>query len=323
MLLSLSAIFFGLILLVWSANRFIEGASVTAKFFGISPLIIGMVIVGFGTSAPELFVSAISALQNNSGIALGNAYGSNIVNIAFILGATALIKPIQVDSQILRKELPILTLITLIAVLQLFDNIITRNDSLILLIIFSIYMIWTIRKSITESNDTYAIEIEKELLQKKIHDKNKAIFWLIAGLILLIVASRILVFGAVAIAKQLGVSDLIIGLTIVAAGTSLPEFASSIIASRKGEHDIAIGNIIGSNLFNTLAVVGIAGCINPINVDKCILERDIIYMSILTLSIFLFGYGFTKKQGRINKLEGIILVFTYVYYIWTIIKTAK
>ncbi|MGK2944066.1 MAG: calcium/sodium antiporter [Desulfuromonadales bacterium] len=307
------AIMFGLALLVWSADRFVEGSASTARHFGMPPLLIGMVIVGFGTSAPEMVVSAISASQGNPGIALGNAYGSNITNIALILGLTALISPIAVHSQVLHKELPILTAVTALAAWQLWDGDISRNDALILLGVLGGLMVWTIWQGMQKNADALAREMEQEL---GIRDMplRRAVVWLIVGLVLLIASSRILVWGAVEIARGFGVSDLIIGLTIVAIGTSLPELASSIIATRKGEHDIALGNILGSNLFNTLAVVGIAGIIHPMTVGPEVFSRDIMVMSALTISLFVIGYGFRGRPGCINRFEGAILLVCYISY---------
>ncbi|MBF0219684.1 MAG: calcium/sodium antiporter [Gammaproteobacteria bacterium] len=314
------AVAIGLALLVWSADRFVEGSAATARYYGMPPLLIGMVIVGFGTSAPEMVVSALAASQGNPGIALGNAYGSNITNIALILGVTALISPIIVHSQVLRKELPILTAVTALAAWQLWDGEITRVDAWTLLGVFAALMTWTIWQGMQKKGDTFSSEVEVELDIRTMPIR-QAIFWLIAGLLLLIVSSRILVWGAVEIAHGFGISDLIIGLTIVAIGTSLPELASSVIAARKGEHDIALGNIIGSNLFNTLAVVGIAGTIHPMTVGPEVFNRDIMVMAALTLSLFVIGYGF-RGQGRINRFEGAALVACYVGYTLYLATTA-
>ncbi|MEX0623092.1 calcium/sodium antiporter [Saccharospirillum sp.] len=319
MLLPLLAIIFGLILLVWSADRFVGGASSTARHFGMPPLLIGMVVVGFGTSAPEMVVSALAASQGNPGIALGNAYGSNITNIALILGVTALISPIAVHSQVLRKELPILLGVTVLAAWQIWDGELTRLDALVLLVVFAALMGWTIRQSLGQQGDALATEMATELSAEPMPLK-RALMWLGVGLVLLIISSRILVWGAVSIAQSLGVSDLIIGLTIVAVGTSLPEFASSIIAARKGEHDIALGNIIGSNLFNTLAVVGIAGMFGTMSVGPEVFYRDIMMMAGLTLVLFVFGYGF-RGPGRINRLEGGALLVAYLAYTGYLIST--
>jgi len=319
MLLSFLAIAIGLTVLVWSAGKFVEGSAAMAGYFGMPPLLIGMVVVGFGTSAPEMVVSALSATQGNPGLALGNAYGSNITNIALILGITALISPIAVHSQVMRKELPILTAVTALAAWQVWDGELTFVDALVLLGVFFLLLAWSIRQGMTQKNDALGTEVAEEMSHRSMPLRN-AVLWLIAGLLLLIVSSRILVWGAVELALGFGVSDLIIGLTIVAVGTSLPELASSVIAARKGEHDIALGNILGSNLFNTLAVVGIAGTISPMAVAPEVFYRDIAVMSALTLSLFILGYGF-RGPGRINRLEGGLLLACFVGYTVYLIST--
>ena len=311
MSLAIAAVIIGLALLVWSADRFVEGASSTARHFGMPSLLIGMVIVGFGTSAPEMVVSAISSFQGNPGLSLGNAYGSNITNIALILGLTSVISPITVHSQILKKELPILTAVTVLAAWQLWDNQLSRFDALVLLGSFSGLMIWTIWQGMKQA-DALGDDVEKKMEAKELPIK-QAVIWLIVGLLLLIASSRLLVWGAVKIAQGFGVSDLIIGLTIVAVGTSLPELASSIIAIRKNEHDLALGNVVGSNLFNTLAVVGIAGTIHPMSLSADVLSRDITVMAVLTIALFAVGFGF-RGQGRINRYEGALLLTSYIGY---------
>ena len=312
MILPLLALFFGLVLLVWSADRFVDGAAATASHLGMSPLLIGMVVVGFGTSAPEMVVSALAALQGNPGIALGNAYGSNIANIALILGVTAMIHPVILHSRVLRMELPILAGCTVLALGQLVDGELSRGDGWVLLAVFAVVMGWTIFQGMRKQGDTLAGTMSQELETQHM-SPGKALLWLVLGTVLLVVASRILVWGAVEVARGFGVSDLIIGLTIVAVGTSLPELASSLAAARKGEHDIALGNVIGSNLFNTLAVVGIAGTIQPLAVGAEVLTRDGLVMGALTISLFVFGYGF-RKVGQINRLEGGLLLAAYFGY---------
>jgi cation:H+ antiporter len=318
MTLAFIAIIAGLALLVWSADRFVDGAAAVACHFGMPPLLVGMVIIGFGTSAPEMVVSAIAASQGNPGLALGNAYGSNITNIALVLGLTALIMPIKVHSQILRKELPILALVTAVAAWQLGDDQITRIEGLVLLGVFMGLMGWTIWQGLHKKDDSLGSEFELELIKQKM-PVGRALFWLGLGLVLLIASSRLLVWGAVVVARGFGVSDLIIGLTVVAVGTSLPELASSIIATRKGESDIALGNVLGSNLFNTLAVVGIAGSIQPMVVEAQVLSRDVLSMALLTLLLFVFSYGF-RGPGRINRLEGALLVAAYIGYTTYLIR---
>ena len=320
MALAFIAVILGLAMLVWSADRFVEGSAATARHFGMPPLLIGMVVVGFGTSAPEMVVSALAAWQGKSGIALGNAYGSNITNIALILGVTALISPIAVHSQVLRKELPILTAVTALAAWQLSDGVITRADAALLLAVFAGLMAWTIWQGLRQQNDALGSEIEQELAAHAMPVR-RAVFWLALGLILLIISSRILVWGAVEIAEGLGVSDLIIGLTVVAVGTSLPELASSIIAARRGEHDIALGNILGSNLFNTLAVVGVAAAIQPLSVGAEVLDRDMLVMAALTLSLFAIGHGWRQPSGRISRSKGGLLLAAYLAYTAYLINT--
>ena len=310
MLMAIGAIIAGLILLVWSADKFVEGSATTASHFGMPPLLIGMVVVGFGTSAPEMAVSALAASQGNPGLALGNAYGSNITNIALILGITALMAPIAVHSQVMRKELPILILVTAFAGWQLWDGDLSRMDAVGLMLVFVLLIGWSIYQGFRQPDDALAKEMNEEVHAMPLR---KALLWLVVGLLLLIVSSRILVWGAVDLATMFGISDLVIGLTIVAVGTSLPELASSIIAARKGEHDLALGNILGSNLFNTLAVVGIAGLIAPMSVAPEVLTRDLPVMAALTLVLFAMCYGF-RGAGRINRFEGGALLLAFVAY---------
>ena len=320
MLWAVIAVILGLVLLVWSADKFIDGASATASHFGMPPLLVGMVIVGFGTSAPEIVVSVMAAIDGNPGLALGNAYGSNIANIALILGVTVLIKPIMVHSAVVRKELPLLLLVTSICIFQIFDGVLSRNDAIIMLLMLVLYMGWTIWQGMRNQSHVLSHEFEHQLQEKEVPLKT-SIFQLIFGLIVLVISSRLLVWGAVEIAQAFGVSELIIGLTVVAVGTSLPELASSIAAARKGELDIAIGNVIGSNMFNTLAVVGLAGVIHPTIVPPEVLQRDMVVMGTLTLSLLLFTLSF-KGQGRIGRVKGSIWLFSFVAYTCYLINTA-
>ncbi|MDF1690866.1 MAG: calcium/sodium antiporter [Zhongshania sp.] len=316
MTLALMAILGGFVLLIWSADRFVEGAAATAKHLGMPSLLIGMVIVGFGTSAPEMVVSAIASLDGNPDLALGNAIGSNIVNIGLILGITALISPISVHSNIVRKELPLLTLIGGLVGFILWDGALTRFESLLLLAGFIGLVSWTIFVALRTRGDHLETETD-ELLIAQAMPIRKALFWLVMGLVALIISSRILVWGAVTVAHALGVSDLIIGLTIVAFGTSLPELAASIIAVRRGEHDIAIGNVVGSNMFNLLAVIGIAGVINPMSSFPAdIISRDWAAMMLMTIGLLVMTFGL-RKTGQLNRLKGGILLISFVgYNVW-------
>jgi cation:H+ antiporter len=313
MLVQFLAVGIGLAAMVWSARLFVGGASCIARYLRIPSLVIGMVIIGFGTSMPELLVSAISSIQNNPGVALGNAFGSNIVNIGLILGLTALIKPIAVASAVVKKELPLLLGATAIVGLLAYDRVLSRTDSIILLVLFTILIGWTIYSARKAKGDELEREYEQEL-SKQMMSPFKAILSLVAGFAVLLASSRALVWGAVGIAKTWGVSDLIIGLTIVALGTSLPELASSLVAISRNEHDLAIGNVIGSNLFNVLAVVGLAGAIRPIELDAAVLIRDWGLMFALTLLALVMGIGI-RRQGRINRLEGLTLLSVYLAYI--------
>ncbi len=313
MLLALLAIIAGLVLLVWSADRFVDGAAATAVHLGMPPLLIGMVIIGFGTSAPELAVSAIAATDGNPGLALGNAYGSNITNIALIIGLVALISPITVHSQILRKELPILLGITLLAGWQLLDGELTRMDGWILLGAFAVIMGWSIIQGIRGKDDSLGSEAETEVSAGGM-SLRLALLWIVVGLVLLLVSSRMLVWGAVYVAQFLGISDLIIGLTIVAIGTSLPELAAGIASVRKNEHDLILGNILGSGIFNTLAVVGLAAVIEPVVAESAILYRDWTVMMAVTVGLFLMGYGIFGGKRLIRRWEGGLLLVVYLCY---------
>ncbi len=313
MIHAILAILAGLAVLIWSANRFVDGSASIAHHFRVPHLLIGMLVVGFGTSAPEIVVAAIASVQGNPGIALGNAYGSNITNIALILGISAAIYPIVVDSHVLRKELPILTAVTGLAAVLLLDGEVSRLDAVLLLVVFASLIVWSIWLGLRNREDHFATEVDQQVIPQGM-SLRRSLIWLTLGLILLAASSRILVWGAVEIARNLAVSELIIGLTIVAIGTSLPELASAIAAARKKQHDLALGNVLGSNLFNTLAVVGIAGVIHPLPAEPGVLSRDVSVMAALTVALFAIGYGF-RGQGRISHLEGWLLLTCYVAYI--------
>ncbi len=322
MILPVFSLFFGLVVLVWSADRFVDGSVACSSRLGVSPLLIGMIVVGFGTSAPEMVVSVLASFQGNSGIALGNAYGSNIANIALILGVSAVICPIYVNRGVVRRELPVLSVATFLAVSQLFDGSISRFDGMILLFLFALIMTWTIVTSPKIVQPPLSTEpSEKDKGKVFPGSLFKDMLELVGGLILLVVSSRALVWGAVSIAKALGVSDLIVGLTIVAVGTSLPELASSISACRKGHHEVALGNVLGSNLFNTLAVVGVAALVSPLEVEREVLYRDSAVMIFLTLSLFAVCHGFRGVPGKINRAEGLLFLVAFALYTgWLVIS---
>jgi cation:H+ antiporter len=282
-------------------------------------LLIGVVIVGFGTSIPEMLVSAQAALDGKPDLAIGNALGSNIINTALVLGLTALVSPILVHSNIVRKEIPMLIAIGALFGLFIWDGMLTRLEASFLLLGFFSLIGWAVytaaleRKDSLGENGRLGIEIEQELEASEMPLKS-ALFWLLAGLALMVISSRILVWGAVGIAELLGVSNLIIGLTIVALGTSLPELAASIVAARKGQHDIAIGNVVGSNMFNLLAVTGIAGFISPMShITPDVLARDWPTVMLLTIGLLLIALG-CRRQGQISRGHGVILLASFVAY---------
>lgn len=305
MLISIITIVAGLMLLLWSADKFVEGAAAVAKSLGLSTLLIGMIVVGFGTSAPELAVSAISAYHGNPGIALGNAYGSNIANIALVLGLTAVISPVAIQKTVLRKEIPLLLGITVLALWHLHDGQLSRNEGISEIIILVGAFIWLVFSS-------QSIFEEEEVPEMT---SGMAWVWLAFGFTLLVVSSRMLVWGAVNIAHAFGVSDLVIGLTVVAVGTSLPELAASAVAAKKGKHDLVVGNVIGSNLFNTFAVVGLAGAIHPLAVPDEVISRDWLVMVALTLLVYFIGkWQKNKPKQEISRFAGATMLCVYTAY---------
>lgn len=329
MLLNTIAILAGFSLLIWGADRFVIGASATANNFGVSPLIIGLTIVGFGTSAPEMIVSTVAAWDGTPNLAVGNALGSNIANIALVLGLTALISPLCVHSKILQREYPIMFFIMLLVLVLLWDGQLSRLDGSILLAGMFVLMYFITRLGLRERqqpdviknnhNNNTADPLTEEFDEDIPKDMSTpmALSWLLFGLIVLLISSKMLVWGAVNIAHEFGISDLVIGLTIVAIGTSLPELAATIASALKGEHDIAIGNIIGSNMFNLLGVLGIPGLIGAVTLDDNVLSRDYPVMLGLSILLFVFAYGF-KGRGRINRLEASILFACYIGYMMII-----
>lgn len=316
LLLPSLAIIAGFALLIWSADKFVLGASNTARSFSISPLIVGVLIVGIGTSAPEMLVSAIAAGQGKTGLAIGNALGSNITNIGLMLGLTALFYPLQIHSKLLKREMPILLAIILVSLFLLWDQHLSFFDGLILMSMMVAMLIFTVYEAKTHGDDSLPQEMLDELPEEV--SKNEALKWLLIGIVLLIASSRILVWGAVEIAEYFAVSDLIIGLTIVAIGTSLPELAATITAARKQEFDLAVGNIIGSNIFNILGVMALPGLIHPDTFDKEVLTRDYPVMIALTLALMIFSIAWRKsKTGVLGRFEGALLLAAYIaYMLW-------
>jgi len=313
----IAAIIAGFGLLIWGADKFVEGAAGLARTLKVSALIIGLVIVGFGTSAPEMLVAGVAGWEGNTGLAIGNAIGSNITNIALVLGITALITPLFVQSQLLKRELPVLFIIMAVVLLLFLDGELNFIDGIVLLVGFLAFVLWMVRlgkKSQQEnSNDPLADEFEEEIPNEL--PIGKAIFWIVVGLVVLLVGARLVVWGSVSIAQAMGISDLVIGLTVVAIGTSLPELATTITSARKGEHDIAIGNIIGSNMFNLLGVLGIPAVIHPAAFESDVLFRDFPLMVFLTVALYFMAKGFRGEAGKISRVEGGCLLSIYFGYI--------
>ncbi len=302
----------GFLLLVWGADRLVAGASAFARNMGVSPLIIGLTIIGFGTSAPELVVSAVATLKGNSGLAVGNAIGSNIANMGLVLGATALIYPLRLESTALKREYPMLLLIMLVCFLMALDGLYSRLEGGILLVGLLAVVIWIIRIGLNRPpSDPLAEEFDAEI--PKDVPTRIAVFWLVVGLVVLPVSSTFLVDGAITIARYLHVTDTVIGLTIVALGTSLPELATAITAALHKEDDLAIGNIIGSNIFNLLGVLGIAAALQPTTLLPIILARDFPAMFLITAALYLMASDF-RGPGRIGRRSGTALLVMFVGY---------
>ena len=323
MWLAVIAILIGLAILVWSADVFIDGATALAKKFSVPSFLIGVLILGIGTSAPEMVVSVLAALEGSPELALGNAYGSNIINIALVLGATVLISPIIIRKGIVKRDLPLLLLITVIAAWQLRDGILSQVDGLILLVLLIAVLGLQIVLSIREGYHEHEEDIDNADSDATEPSVARGLGSLLLGMLMLVLSSRAIVWGAVELATLWGMSELIIGLTIVAVGTSLPELVSSLSAARKGEHDMALGNIIGSNVFNTLAVVGLATVIAPIAADPVILSRDVMAMGLLTvLLVALCVFAFTKKR-QFGRTSGATLVLFFVGYTAWLIQSVN
>ena len=312
MLIAVIQLVAGFLLLVWGADRLVAGASATARNLGVSPLVIGLTIIGFGTSAPELVVSAVATLKGNSGLAVGNAIGSNIANMGLVLGVTALIYPLRLESTALKREYPMLLLVMLVCFLMALNGTYSQLEGWVLLIGLFLVIIWITRIGLHRPfSDPLAEEFDAEI-PKDVPTKI-AMFWLTVGLIVLPVSSTFLVDGAITVAKFLGVTDTVIGLTIVALGTSLPELATAITAALNKEDDLAIGNIIGSNIFNLLGVLGIAAAIHPVSLLPIFLARDFPAMFLFTGALYLMASNF-RGPGRIGRRSGSVLLVMFVGY---------
>ncbi|MGB3622899.1 calcium/sodium antiporter [Ketobacter sp. MCCC 1A13808] len=311
MLVALLAIVAGLILLVWSSDKFVDGAVGLASALGMSKAMIGLTIVALGTSAPEIVVSIMSALSGAPELALGNAIGSNIANIGLVLGVTAIIAALPIQSGLLKEDLPALIAVTAGVGFLCSDNQLTQTDAFVMIVMLILLMYLLFR---------YKSEHQDELIEQTTQDdiqgpsKGKSTFWFIVGTVVLIGSSRLLVWGAIEIARAMQISEVIIGLTIVAIGTSLPELAASIASALRKHHDIALGNIVGSNILNLLAVLSAAAVIHPIEISSTTLIRDYGVMCGVTLLLALFMF-LPRKARQLSRIKGGILLAAYLAYL--------
>lgn len=313
LMIAIVSIITGFILLSWAANRLVAGAAAVARNLHIPPLLIGLTVVALGTSTPEIVVSITAAIKGSPDLAIGNALGSNIANIGLVLGVAALLSPMQVHSQVLRREFPILFLIMALTWLLLIDGYFSQLDGIILFCGLALLFIWLIRQGIVgRRKEPMVAEYQKELPPKM--STSHALSWLMVGLVCLPLGSEILVEGATTIARALGISELTIGVTIIAIGTSLPELATSVMGALKKEYDISIGNILGSNMFNLLAVLPFSGLIAPSALNQTILTRDLPIMFTISIILFAVAYGY-RSPGHITRLEGCLLLLCYIAYI--------
>ncbi len=318
LLLPILAIVVSLALLAISADKFVDGASSVAGKLGVSPLLIGLTIVSFGTSAPEILIAIMSAGNGSSDIAIGNAIGSNIANIALILGAASLFMPIPVASEVLRREIPLLFAVVLFSTALMLDLNLSRIDGAAAIITLLLCLGWLVWQSNSRAEDSIGAEFEDNIEQDG-SIKSSAIMTVIA-LVVLLVSARVLVWAAVEIARAANVSELMIGLSIVAVGTSLPELAATIACILRREFGLAIGNVVGSNLFNALAVVGVVAMLAPGDIDIMVRNRDAVVHIALTICLVIFCVGY-KRQGRINRVEGFLLLCAFVGYQWFLFTT--
>ena len=314
LLIPVFTIIVSLSLLAYSADKFVEGASSIAYQFGLSPLLIGLTVVSLGTSAPEILIGVMSAISGNSALAIGNAIGSNIANIALILGFSSLLIPLPVASTVLRREIPLLLSVVLSSGALLLDLELTRGDGIAYIGVLLLCLGWLIWQGKKEPKDVLAAEFDEHVSSPEPMAKLSIIT--IAALIALLVSSRVLVWGAVEIARAANVSELMIGLSIVAIGTSLPELAATIASIMRREFGLAIGGVVGSNLFNALAVLGVVAVIGPVEVDAMVRNRDAVVHIGLTVCLLVFCVAWRGNGGRINRVEGLALLAVFIGYQW-------
>ena len=323
---AIGLVFIGFMLLIWSADLLVDNASELASRMGVSTFLVGIIVVGFGTSAPELFVSAMAAIQDKGNLALGNALGSNITNIGLVLGSAALVRSLPINSYTARVDLPLVIASGVISIVMVMDGLLSKFDGILLLVLLCAYLYWSAKHSkgaggemqIDESVvDPHDLDLS-HLHHPKGKSKASAALFTGVSIVLLMVASQMLVKGAISIAEYLGVGELVIGLTIVAIGTSLPELAAAIAAARKGVHDMIIGNVIGSNVFNTLGVLGVTGTIRATDIDTDALWRDFPIMFLFTVAMFIFALS----KGSFSRTEGGIMLVGYFSYIAFLVVSA-
>jgi len=313
MLLAVAAIVVGVALLIWGADRFVDGAASVAKNLRVPPMVIGLTIVSLGTSLPEMIVSAMAALDGNRDLGIGNVLGSNIANIGLVLGITALVIPLTVTSMTLRREMPVMFMVTFLAFALMADGVLSMGDGIILVIGLVLLLTWITMLGLRDRHDPLVAEFTESIPDQM--SMARSLMWFVIGLVLLIASSRMVVWGAVEIAHYLGVSDLVIGLTIVAIGTSLPELVASLVSALKGEADMAIGNVIGSNMFNLLAVLAMPALIHPGAFAADALIRDFPIMIGFSIALFAVSFGLKKQGGVINRLEGGLLTAGFGGYL--------
>lgn len=318
--MALTAIAVGLALLAFGADKFVDGAAATARNNGVPPLLVGLTIVGFATSAPEMLVAGVAAQQGNPVLGIGNAIGSNIANIGLVLGITAMVKPLTVHSGVLSREFPMMFLAMLFALALMWDLQLSRSNGIALAAALALVISALVRLSRHAlRGDPLTVEFEHELQAK--FSTPIALFWVVVGLLTLLLGSHVLVWGAVSVAERFGISDLVIGLTIVAVGTSLPELAAAVASAYKGEPEIALGNVIGSNMFNILGVLCLPTIIQPTSFDQLVISRDMVTMLVFSVGLFLMASG-VKQRGHINRSEGAVLLAAFWVYQWSIFATA-
>jgi cation:H+ antiporter len=321
MLLSIAALIVGFMALLWSADRFLAGAASTAGHLGVSKMLIGLTVVSLGTSAPEILVALTAAVEGNPLLAVGNAIGSNIANIGLVLGITAIIVPLPFSQTVLRAELPWLLGATFLALVLLFDLEMSALDSVLLLAGLGV-ILWRLVRSQKTAGSDLAESITEELEDLPQMSRGQAVVWLLIGLLILLASAEVLVWAASDIADRLGVNDIIIGLTIVAIGTSLPELAATVGSALKGHTDIAIGNVVGSNILNILAVLAVPSLVDPVIIENVWLWRDGGMMLALTLLLAVLAYA-VGSQPVITRFEGTVMLCAWLGYNALLVSQAQ